>query len=500
METDTWHKLASELPISAQSFVNGQHVSARSGAVMPTHNPANGKLLAEVPACDAPDVDLAVAAARRAFDRGVWSSRPPSERKRVLLRLAELISEHGNELALLETLDAGKPIADTLSVDLPAAASSVAWYAEAIDKIYDDVAPTAGNVVATITREPIGVVAAIVPWNFPLLMACWKVAPALAAGNSVILKPADLSPLSAIRLAELAAEAGVPEGVFNVVTGHGSKAGQALGMHMDVDAVSFTGSTAVGKLLMSYSAQSNMKRVALECGGKSPHIVMNDCRDLDEAARAAAFGIFFNQGEVCCAGSRLLVQEDIKTEFLERVISIASTLKPGDPLDPDTNLGALISEEHTRSVLRHIDNGKSDGANLICGGAQVLQETGGHFLEPTIFDQVNMSMRLASEEIFGPVLATLTFRDVDDAVRIANDTIYGLGAGLWTSDLDTALSVSKRLRAGTVWINNYDESDITVPFGGYKQSGIGRDKSLQALDFYREIKTTWIKFRHHEKA
>lgn len=490
-----WHDAAAAHRFTGKSLIGGKLVDAQSGKTFSTINPATGKVLTEVASLDAADVDAAVRSARAAFETGVWSRRPPAERKKVLQRFAELMRQHAEELALLETLDMGKPISDALSVDVPGSANTIAWYAEAIDKIYDEIAPTADSVLAMITREPLGVVAAVVPWNFPLLMASWKLGPALAAGNSVILKPAEQSPLSAIRLGELALEAGIPEGVFNVVTGLGETAGRALGLHMDVDAVTFTGSTEVGKYFLGYSAQSNMKRIALECGGKTPHIVMEDCGNLDEAATAAAFGIFFNQGEVCNAGSRLLVQEGIKDEFIQKVIAVGRTLEPGDPLDPATKLGAIVTEEQMNRVLNYIDVGQKEGAKLIAGGRRVLGSSGGYFVEPTVFDGVKNGMRIAQEEIFGPVLATITFKDADEAVRIANDSIYGLAAAVWSDNVNTAINTARRLRAGSVWVNNFDESNITVPFGGYKQSGIGRDKSLHAIEKYTELKATWIKLR-----
>jgi len=490
-----WRLAASNLTLRGQSFIDGRFVDAASGGVFGAINPANGTTLTQVASCDAADVDLAVRSARRAFDSGSWSRRSPSERKKVLQRFAELMHQHGDELALLETLNMGKPISDARSIDVPGSANTIAWYAEAIDKIYDEIAPTGSGALGMITREPVGVVAAVVPWNFPLLMACWKLGPALAAGNSVILKPAEQSPLSAIRLAELAAEAGIPDGVFNVVTGLGETAGKALGLHMDVDAVTFTGSTEVGKLFMSYSAQSNMKRIALECGGKTPHIVMADCGNLDEAATAAAYGIFFNQGEVCNAGSRLLVDAKIKDVFLEKVIAVGKTLTVGDPLDAATKLGAMVSQDQMDRVLDYIDIGAREGAELKSGGKRVLGETGGYYIEPTVFDNVSNKMRIAQEEIFGPVLATISFSGAEEAVALANDTIYGLAAAVWTDNIDVALSTARRLRAGSVWVNNFDESNITMPFGGYKQSGFGRDKSLHAIDKYTELKATWIKIR-----
>jgi acyl-CoA reductase-like NAD-dependent aldehyde dehydrogenase len=492
ISASTWHERAGSLVPGTQAFIGGRYVDAASGATFTRVNPANGQPLAHVTACDARDIDLAVAAARSAFESGVWAKQPPRARKKVLLRFAELILAHTEELALLETLDTGKPIRDSLSVDIPATANCIQWFAEAVDKIYDEVAPTAHDALAMITREPLGVVGAIVPWNFPLIMAAWKIGPILAAGNSLVLKPSEKSPLSAIRLAQLASEAGLPDGVFNVVPGLGMPAGKALALHMDVDGIAFTGSTATGRSIMQYAGQSNLKRVSLECGGKSPNIVLADYDDLDRAATAAAFAIFFNQGEMCSAGSRLLVQESIKDAFLEKVAEVARGMVPGDPLDPETRLGAIVDEGQMKRVLSYIDTGKRDGAQVRLGGNQVRQSSGGFYVEPTVFDGVSPRMKIAKEEIFGPVLATLTFKTVDEAVKIANDVIYGLAAAVWTKDLTTAHRVARSLRAGVVYVNCYDADDITVPFGGFKQSGIGRDKSLHAFDKYTELKTTWI--------
>lgn len=487
-----WRERAAAIRPRHQAFIDGRFVDAQGGATFASINPATGHKLIDVAACQAQDVDLAVQAARRAFEAGSWSQAHPRERKKTLLRLAALIERHSEELALLESLDMGKPIADALLYDLPETAKCFAWYAEAIDKQYDEIAPTGPDALATITREPVGVVAAVVPWNYPLMMGAWKVAPALAAGNSVILKPAEQSPLSALRLAELAAEAGIPAGVFNVVPGLGPVAGQALGLHMDVDCLAFTGSTATGKRFMTYSGQSNLKRVWLECGGKSPHIVFDDCPDLDKAAQAAAVGIFSNQGEVCIAGSRLYVQEGIYDTFLQKVEACAAGMAPGDPLDPGSAMGAIVDAAQMDKVLGYIASGVREGARLRSGGRRVRADSGGWFVEPTIFECQRQDLAIVREEIFGPVLAAQRFRTEEEAIALANDSPYGLGSGLWTANLGRAHRVSRKLRAGMVWVNCYFDGDITVPFGGVKQSGFGRDKSLHALDKYSDLKTTWI--------
>jgi acyl-CoA reductase-like NAD-dependent aldehyde dehydrogenase len=491
-----WHDRARELSIGGQAFIDGRYTDAASGETFDCLSPIDGRLLARVASTGPADTDRAVAAARRAFEQGRWARQPPRERKRVLQRFAELIVAHGDELALLETLDMGKPISDSLAVDVPATARCIAWYAEAVDKIYDEVAPTGHEALALITREPVGVVAAIVPWNFPMIMAAWKLGPALAAGNSVVLKPSEKSPLSAIRIAALAAEAGLPDGVFNVLPGFGHTAGQALALHMDVDCIGFTGSTRTGKLMLQYASQSNMKRVWLECGGKSPNIILADCPDLDRAAETAASAIFFNQGEMCSAGSRLIVEEAVRDRVLEKVIAAGRRLVANDPLDPATRLGAIVDETQLGTVLGYIAAGRDEGAELLAGGRQVEPVAGGCYVEPTVFGGVQPGMRIANEEIFGPVLAAITVRDAEEAVSMGNSVIYGLAAAVWTRDLTRAHRIARALRAGVVYVNCYDADDITVPFGGFKQSGTGRDKSLHAFDKYTELKTTWIDLSH----
>ena len=492
MSTTQWHNRAAELTVDGRAFIDGERVEARSGARFDCMSPVDGRKLADVARCDGVDVDAAVASARAAFDDRRWAGKAPAERKKILIRFADLMLANRDALALLETLDMGKPIRYSRSVDVPAAQNCIRWYGEAIDKVYDEIAPTAQSSLALITREPVGVVAAIVPWNYPMLMASWKIGPALAVGNSLVLKPSEKSPLTALRLAELALEAGVPAGVFNVVPGFGDEAGRALGLHMDVDCIAFTGSTRTGRQIVQMAGQSNLKRAWTELGGKSANIVCADCPDLDAAVASAIGSIYFNQGESCNAPSRLFVEASIKEAFLDKAVQMIPHFAPGDPLDEATVMGAIVDPIQMQTVLDYIESGKADGARLLAGGGAARVDSGGLYIEPTLFDGVDPSMRIAREEIFGPVLSVLSFTDLDEAVRQANATPYGLAAGVWTADLSKAIRTSRALRAGTVHVNQYDNDDITVPFGGYKQSGNGRDKSLHAFDKYTELKTTWI--------
>ncbi|WP_077035010.1 aldehyde dehydrogenase [Pelomonas sp. KK5] len=493
MSSIDWHARALTLKIDGRALIAGRRVQGLRGETFENRSPIDGRLLGTVTRGSAEDIDLAVASARAAFADGRWAARAPAERKQVLLRFAELMLAAREELALLETLDMGKPIRYALGVDVPAAARCIAWYAEAIDKVYDEIAPTAGNALALIRREAMGVIGVVVPWNYPMIMAAWKLGPALATGNSVVLKPSEKSPLSALRLAELALEAGLPEGVFNVVPGFGHEAGEALALHADVDAIGFTGSTRVGRKMLEYAGRSNLKRVYNELGGKSAFLVFPEVDELRRAAQTVAGAMFFNQGESCNAPSRVLVHDSIADEFVSMIAAEAPKYAPADPLDAGTVMGALVDEGQMRSVLGHIEAGAAEGARLLTGGRQARVESGGCFVEPTVFDGVTNTMKIAREEIFGPVLSVLRFKDEADAIAQANDSPYGLQASVWSSHIDRAHRVAQALRAGTVHVNQYDEDDITVPFGGFKQSGNGRDKSLHALDKYTELKTTWLR-------
>jgi gamma-glutamyl-gamma-aminobutyraldehyde dehydrogenase len=479
-----------------QAFIDGRSVDAASGETFATENPATGRVLARIAAGDAADIDAAVKAARRAFDDGRWSRRAPADRKEVLLAFADAIEANLDELATLDALEAGKPITDCRDVDLPDAIKTFRWYAEAIDKLFDAIAPTGPEALGLIVREPIGVVGAVVPWNYPLLMATWKVAPALAAGNSVIVKPSRLTSLSAIRLAELASEAGLPDGVLNVVPGSGATAGQALGRHMDVDMVTFTGSTEVGRRFLTYAAESNLKEITLECGGKSPQVVLAEPPDLDLVAEQVLFAALVNQGENCSCGSRLIVHRSVQEALLERLVARLPEWPVGDPMDEATRIGPMIERPHLDKVMGYIATGRAEGASVLAGGGRILEDSGGHFVAPTIFGDVTNSMAIAREEIFGPVLSTIPFDTEAEGIRLANETSYGLAASVYIRDLDAAFRVARALRAGVVGVNAYSEGDITTPFGGYKESGFGgRDKGLEALEQYTEKKTIWVTFR-----
>ncbi len=491
MATD-FRSLIPTLSYRNQAFIGGKYVPAASGETFDCVSPIDGRVLTKVAACDLEDVNRAVAAARAVFEKGSWSACHPGKRKKVMLKFAELMQKHKDELALLETLDMGKPISTSAGGDIPGSIQAIQWYAEAADKVYDEIAPYRPDSVSLITREPIGVVAAVVPWNYPLLMTSWKLGPALATGNSVIIKPAEQSPLTALRIAELAMEAGLPEGVLQVLPGFGETAGQALGRHMDVDMIAFTGSTQVGKYFLRYAGESNMKHVSLETGGKSPNIVFADAGDLNHIAKTSADGVFFNAGQSCNAPTRILVQDTIKDEFIALIAKHAKPWAPSDPLDPNTTMGAVVDADQMNRVLGYIESGRSEGATVTAGGSQVRKDTGGAYIEPTVFSDVKNDMKIAQEEIFGPVVVAVTFRDEAEAVRLANDSIYGLQANLWTRDVSRAHKVARQLKAGTVVVNNVWGSDITNPFGGYKQSGIGRDKSLHAMDKYCQVKNTYI--------
>ncbi|MEO8057634.1 MAG: aldehyde dehydrogenase [Burkholderiales bacterium] len=488
-----WHARAAELQIDGRALIGGRRVAAASGETFDCISPIDARLLAKVARGGAADIDSAVVSARQAFADGRWSGKPPAARKKVLQRFSELILGAKEELALLETLDMGKPIQYSLAVDVGATARCIAWYAEAIDKVYDEIAPTGSNALALISREPMGVIGTVVPWNYPMIMAAWKLGPALATGNSVVLKPSEKSPLTALRLAELAIEAGLPEGVFNVVPGFGGEAGEALALHMDVDAIGFTGSTRVGRKMLEYAGRSNLKRVYNELGGKSAFVVFDDFADVARAAKTAAGSLFFNAGESCNAPSRVFVHESVADEFTAIIKSEAPKYAPGDPLGGKAQIGAIVDETQMHSVLGYIEAGRSEGARVLNGGKQVMSETGGFYIEPTVFDGVTNSMRIAREEIFGPVLSVIRFKTELEAVAMANDSAYGLQASVWSDNINRAHRVARALRAGTVHVNQYDEDDITVPFGGFKQSGNGRDKSLHAFEKYTELKTTWIR-------
>lgn len=473
-----------------QLLINGQWVDATGGKTVPVINPATEDVIAEVASATREDVDAAVAAARAALD-GPWSKMSARERGRLIYRLGERLMERVDEVARLETLHNGKPINESRHIEIPASAECLQYYAGWADKIHGETVPVKGNHFTYTLREPVGVVAAIVPWNFPLLLASWKVGPALACGNTVILKPASQTPLTALALGEIAQEVGLPPGVLNIITGPGSSVGQALVEHPGIDKIAFTGDTSTGKAIMRASADT-LKHITLELGGKSPNIVLPDA-DIESAIRGATVGIFYGKGEVCAAGSRLLVDRSIKSEFMEKLAARTKKMAPGDPLDPKTRLGAIASKGQMERVLGYIETGKKEGATLVAGGSRVDIGTGkGYFLQPTVFDNVTSEMTIAREEIFGPVLATIEFSDLDEAIAKANDTQYGLAAAVWTGDIKKAHYVARKLKAGTVWVNTYNVYDAAAPFGGYKQSGFGREMSVHALEHYTQVKSVWV--------
>lgn len=486
---EEYRAIAASLTFPATAFVDGHFRPAMSGNTFPTINPATGETLTKISACDANDVNFAVEKAREAFDQGRWSRLHPSERKETLIKLAKLIKRNRHELAVMESLDSGKPIRDCAEVDIPETITTLLWHAESIDKIYDQTAPSGDDAIAMIVREPVGVVGCVLPWNFPLLMLAWKIAPALAAGNSVIVKPAEQTSLTALRVAELAMEAGIPRGVLNVLPGMGPEVGEPLGLHPDVDMVSFTGSTETGRRFLRYSADSNLKKIVLECGGKNPAVVLDDAEDLDLVAQHIVNAAFWNMGENCSANSRLIVQEGVKQPLMERILAHLRDWRTGDPLNPAHNLGALVDQAHFEKVCSYLDAESLAGAQVVIGA----EHREGCYVLPTIIDGVKTGDKLAQEEIFGPVLSVITVKTVEEAIAVANDTPYGLAASVFSANGKKALRAARAIRAGTVTINCYGEGDISTPFGGYKQSGFGgRDNSLHAHDQYTELKTIWI--------
>ncbi|EYR81062.1 aldehyde dehydrogenase [Shinella sp. DD12] len=491
--TGRWHDRAAKLSFEGRLFIDGDFREAVSGSKFETVNPANDSVIAAVSRGAAADIDLAVSSARRAFRSGAWSRMAPRARMAVMLRFAELIEKHAEEFALLDTLDMGKPIREMLTVDIPLALTCLRFTAECIDKIEGSVGSTSSDVLSYVIRQPLGVVGCIVPWNYPLLMTAWKIAPALSAGNSVVLKPAEQSPLSALLLARLFVEAGGPAGVFNVINGFGAEAGKALALHDGVDKIAFTGSAEVGKLMLVYAGQSNMKKVATECGGKSPHVVLADAENLETAAWWAAMGIFGNQGEVCCAGSRIIVEKSAVPDFVDALTVQARTgYIPGDPLDEATTMGPLVTREQQQRVLNYIDIGRRGGAQCILGGGTPDGLEHGAYVAPTIFTGVDNTMTIAREEIFGPVASIIPVSGYDEAVTIANDSPFGLAAGIWTSDLGKAHRFARDVEAGMVYVNSYMNGDMQLPFGGWKESGNGRDKCMDAILSYTQSKGVWV--------
>ena len=488
---EDWCRKSESLQIEGRSYIGGRHVSANDQRVFDCISAVDGQIRGQIARCSAPDVDAAVAAARHAFVDSGWATLDPASRKTILLDWVSLIQENAADIALLESVEVGKPINDTLNVDVPGCIAALAYYAEYADKLFLSIAPTGPQDQAILKRTPLGVVGAIVPWNYPLIIAAWKLGPALVLDNAVVLKPAEQSSLGSIRLAELASKAGLPDGVVNVVTGLSNEAGEALASHMDVDAVAFTGSTETGRKVMEAAAQSNLKRVSLELGGKSPQVVLADCLDLDRAASAIAWSIFYNAGQTCHAGSRLIVERSIAHRLYRKIETVAKAIKIGHPLDPSTQLGALSSDGQLVRVAEYLDLIGTDGAQIIFGGNRVHPIANGAYVEPTLVALSEPSSRLAHEEIFGPVLVALEVDSPEEALAVANDTHFGLAASIWTGNIREAHRFGERLNAGTVWVNTYDQSSMSTPFGGFKQSGFGRDRSYHALDKYRDTKTIW---------
>ena len=484
--------IAAKINFPVDPFINGKFRKSKAGNNMKSINPANGSVLTNISACDFNDVNYAVEVSRKAFNSGIWSSKHPSERKAILLKLAKLIEKNQTELAVLESLESGKPISECELTDLPETIVTIQWHAEAIDKIYDQISPSNVDAVGLIIREPIGVVGCVLPWNFPLMMLAWKIAPALAGGNSVIVKPAEQTSMTALKVAELAIDAGIPPGVFNVLPGEGPDVGEPMGRHEDIDAISFTGSTEVGRLFLEFSAQSNLKKIILECGGKNPAVVLSDANNLDGVAEHVVYAALWNMGQNCTANSRLIVHKSLELELIVKVKEKIAEWNTGDPLDPDNQLGAIISREQYDKILSYIEIAKKQGAKIISGGNSIKLNDG-LFIEPTLFSGVTPGMVIAKEEIFGPVFALMVADSDEDAIKIANDTSYGLQASLFTSSVTKAHKYGRALQAGTVSVNCYGEGDISTPFGGYKLSGFGgRDNSLMAHDQYTETKTLWI--------
>lgn len=485
-----FHNIRDTVTPNTQAFIDGQYCDAADGAKLENLNPATGEIIGTFSHCGAADVDRAVAAARRVFNQGTWSRAAPEYRKEILLKLADLVEKNKNELAVLESVDAGKTITDCLHEVGTEAPAFFRWYAELADKTFGKIAPTADDALALIVKEPAGVAGAILPWNFPFLMAVWKIAPALASGCSIVVKPAEQTPLSTLKLGELAIKAGIPSGVLNIIPGLGETAGQAIGLHNDVDTVSFTGSTEVGRLFMRYSGDSNLKSVGLEMGGKSPFIVLDDAVISDDLIEHAAMAAFWNGGQNCSANMRQIIAAPLVDEFLDKMLKRVDTFKLGDPLDPDTTIGSMITAEHKDRVMGYIASGKTEGANLVVGGDV---DGPGHFVAPTVFDGVTNDMTIAKDEIFGPVLGVMAVKSAEDALEIATDTDYGLHATVFTRDIDRAISMARKLPCGTVSVNGFSEGDIKTPFGGYKQSGsLARDNGTEALEQYLQTKTIWI--------